>query len=65
MDTPECPLLAKCPFFNCLRLPSTGNVLKNLYCKLRFEKCARYQLKQQGGEVPERLWPNGQTLGQK
>lgn len=65
MDIIKCPSILKCSFFNCLKLHGTANILKNLYCKLRFEKCVRYQMKQRGEEVPEKLWPNGQTLGQK
>jgi len=65
MEIQDCPSINKCPFFNCLNLPGTANVLKNLYCKLRFEKCHRYQIKQRGAAVPETLWPNGQMAGRE
>lgn len=62
MDTQECPSLTACPFFNNMKLPATARVLKNLYCKVRYERCLRYQMKQRGEEVPEKLWPNNRQL---
>ncbi|MCD4734323.1 hypothetical protein K8R78_08830 [bacterium] len=65
MEFDPCPSLENCQFFNCLNLSGVANVLKNLYCKLRYKKCARYQRKQNGELVPEKLWPNGQIVGEK
>jgi len=55
----DCTFLEKCPFFNNLNLPSTGEILKKRYCKGEYEKCERYKLKTAGKDVPEKLWPNG------
>jgi len=60
-NRPWYEFLAKCPFFNNLALPATAEILKKKYCRGDFEKCARYQLKKSGKEVPDNLWPDGKT----
>ncbi|MFP3908262.1 MAG: hypothetical protein ACLFVI_00515 [Archaeoglobaceae archaeon] len=61
MKMGECEFLRDCPFFNSLKLPSTGEMLKSRYCRGDYEKCERYKLKKAGKEVPETLWPNGEV----
>jgi hypothetical protein len=54
-----CERLEKCVFFNNLSLPAVGDALKMLYCKGKYQTCARYQLANQGQPVPIDLWPDG------
>ncbi len=58
---PECEFIAKCPFFNNISLPATADILKKRYCNGDYAKCARYQMKKAGKEVPDNLWPDGKT----
>jgi hypothetical protein len=55
----SCELIEKCPFFNTLRMESTAETLKILFCKERWENCERWKLRTSGQEVPGDLWPNG------
>ena len=58
----HCELIEKCVFFNghMADMPSTADMLKNLYCQQDFDKCARYVIvKEMGREkVPADLFPN-------
>ena len=58
----HCELTEKCVFFNghMAGMPSTADMLKNLYCLQDFDKCARYMIVKELGreKVPADLFPN-------
>ena len=59
---PECELTGTCIFFNdkMADMPSMASMMKNVYCKDKFETCARFQVVQAVGraKVPSDLFPN-------
>lgn len=61
-DQSVCPLLPNCLFFNTLSLPTVAETLKDIHCRDRFEKCARYGKRKAGEVVPDNLWPNGKLM---
>ena len=58
----ECELIGTCIFFNdkMADMPSMASMMKNVYCKDKYETCARFQIvKTIGrGKVPGDLFPN-------
>lgn len=58
----ECPVLAKCPFFNdkMLDRPATAELYKQMYCRGDNTTCARFMVRQALGpeRVPPDLYPN-------
>lgn len=57
-----CPNFEKCKFFSTFGNQKCAEALIMLYCKDNFKDCARYKLKQEGKDVPNNLWPNGQLV---
>ena len=59
---PECALTPGCIFFNdkMADMPAMSSMMKNIYCKDKFETCARFQVVQAVGreKVPADLFPN-------
>lgn len=55
----DCPYLKGCVFFNTLKLPSTGESMKKIYCRVEYYSCARYKIRVTGVPVPDNLWPDG------
>ena len=57
----HCELLEKCPFFNdqLKNMPAASNIMKKLYCRWIFAKCARYKVAIVLGKknVPSDLFP--------
>lgn len=57
----HCELLPKCPFFNdqLKNMPTASNMMKRLYCRWVFAKCARYKIAIVLGrkKVPSDLFP--------
>ena len=57
----HCELLEKCPFFNdqLQNMPAASNIMKKLYCRWIFAKCARYKVAIVLGKknVPSDLFP--------
>jgi len=58
----NCELTDKCVFFNghMANMPSTADMLKQMYCQKDFDKCARYMVVKAIGreKVPLDLFPN-------
>ena len=57
----NCPNIAKCPIFEKTKTGAIKSVFLS-YCEKKYDKCARYQLKLEGKEVPVTLLPNGDHL---
>ena len=57
----HCELLTICPFFNdqLKNMPAASNMMKRLYCRWIFAKCARYKVVIVLGKnkVPSDLFP--------
>ena len=57
----ECDLLAGCLFFNdkLKIMPKASEMMKKMYCKWHYTKCARYKVATTLGKsaVPEDLFP--------
>ncbi len=64
-DMPDCELLAECLFFNdkLKNMPTASDMMKKMYCKWHYTKCARYKIAINLGKqaVPKDLFP-GDTL---
>jgi hypothetical protein len=58
----DCEMLPSCPFFNetLPNMPAMAEYLKTLYCRIDFNKCARYMVRQALGKekVPIDLFPD-------
>jgi hypothetical protein len=58
----ECELTATCIFFNdkMSDMPSMSSMMKSVYCKDKFDTCARFQVVKAVGraKVPADLFPN-------
>jgi hypothetical protein len=58
----DCEVLPTCPFFNetLPKMPAMTSYLKSTYCRLDFQKCARYMVRQAMGKekVPANLFPD-------
>jgi len=61
----ECELLADCLFFNdkLKNMPTASDMMKKMYCKWHYSKCARYKVATTLGRkaVPADMFP-GDTL---
>ena len=55
-----CEKQEKCPFFNdkLENMPSIAKILKQKFCMLEKEKCARYMVATSGLQVPASLFPH-------
>ncbi len=62
MTNQECPNIVKCPLYAKFQMASTKETITILYCKGKYEDCARKKLKDAGQPVPEKLMPNGQYM---
>ena len=42
----DCEFLTKCPFFNdqLKNMPAASDMMKKIYCRWNFAKCARYRV---------------------
>ena len=58
----DCELTGTCIFFNdkMADMPAMASMMKTVYCKDKYETCARYQVVQAVGraKVPADLFPN-------
>jgi hypothetical protein len=45
-----------------LKLSGTLKLWQTRYCQAEYTECARHQLSQKGGPVPQNLMPNGALL---
>ena len=56
-----CELLINCPFFDdhLKNMPTASDMMKSIYCRWDFKKCARYKVASVTGsiEVPSDLFP--------
>ena len=57
-----CPHKETCELFPRFRLQNTLRVWQINYCEGEFQRCARYQLSNEGKQVPSTLLPNGRDL---
>ena len=57
----DCEMLVKCPFFKdqLNNMPAASNMIKKLYCRWIFNKCARHKVAIALGKekVPSDLFP--------
>jgi hypothetical protein len=55
---PQCPSLAKCPFFNdkMANMPAVADMIKKRYCLTDNADCARWMVRQ--ALSPEKVPPN-------
>lgn len=58
----ECPNLAGCPIFNKFKNEGAANFWISSYCKGRFQRCKRKELREQGQQVPPNMLPNGNLM---
>ena len=58
----NCEFLEKCSFFNdkMKNMPSTADMVKEMYCQLHYKECARYMIFVALGKekLPSNLFPN-------
>ena len=57
-----CPHQPNCPLYPTFRSQALLRIWQINFCEGEHEKCARFQLSEQGKPVPINLLPNGQTL---
>ena len=61
-DEQHCPNIEGCSLYPLLTLESSLRIWQTMFCRGRFERCARFELARSGQEVPLNLMPNGQRL---
>ena len=57
----KCEFIETCPIFEKSKSGSIKDVF-SIFCEGDYQSCARYQLKNSGGEVPITLLPNGEHM---
>jgi len=60
MAEQQCPMFEICGLFASLTNEQKEQIAQT-WCQSDFEGCARKQLKDRGGPVPDDLWPGGHT----
>ena len=59
--TTDCEFLKECMFFNdkLKNMPKASDVMKKMYCKWHYTKCARYKIASTLGKsaLPEDMFP--------
>jgi hypothetical protein len=61
-DSTRCPHVSSCAMYDLFVFEASLSLWKRSYCFDDFERCARYQLSQEGQDVPLQLLPNGRQL---
>ncbi len=56
---PTCPLVSGCRLHRNVSMKEALRVWQSFYCEAAFSRCERFKLAAAGGEVPEKLLPNG------
>ena len=67
--TPGCTLIDDCPFYKerMARMPRSTEIMKEMFCKNEYAKCARYLVYRECGRehIPIDLFPNEFEKGRK
>lgn len=62
MAKKACTYLEGCPMFKLFSMESSKAYYIAMYCKNRFEKCQRKQIRDKNEDVPDNLLPDGAHL---
>jgi hypothetical protein len=62
MASKVCPYLTDCSLHRSIGMAAALRVWQSFYCEGSFGRCERMKLRAAGGQVPERLLPNGRLL---
>ena len=55
----DCPMAGLCPIFDDFESQAALRIWQINYCEKKFERCARYQVRQTGEYPPRTLLPDG------
>lgn len=61
MEDKNCQFIEKCKYHKYLEnyRQNLLGPMENLYCKTLWKRCKRFQMRIQGLEVPDDMWPTG------
>lgn len=58
----HCPNIEGCALYPLLTLESSLRIWQTMFCRGRFERCARFEKSKAGQTVPAHLLPDGNHL---
>lgn len=58
----DCPNRERCPIYDKFKTEALKNIYIKMFCLGKYDNCKRKQIKDNGGQVPIDLLPDGKSL---